>query len=106
MPNSNVRPASRAPLREVLARSGFVQDRWHARLYLLRPLVRALLVVVWLVSGIAGLFATPAQYGAILDAMAVPASVQAPLVLATSVLDLVRRALLFAARRRPLVLVL
>lgn len=96
------------PLREVLARSAsFVQDRWHARLYLLRPLVRALLVVVWLVSGIAGLLATPAQYGAILDAMAVPASVQAPLVLATSVLDLVfAAALLFASRRRPLVLVL
>lgn len=87
--------------------ASFVQDRWHARLHLLRPFVRAVIVTVWIVSGIAGLLATPAQYGPILSAMSVPAAAHAALVIFTSVLDIALAvALLLASRRRPLVLVL
>ena len=32
------------------------QDRWHARLFFLRPLLRAALVVLWVASGLLGLF--------------------------------------------------
>jgi uncharacterized protein YbjT (DUF2867 family) len=33
------------------------QDRWHARLYFVRPLLRSSLALLWLVSGFAGLVA-------------------------------------------------
>ena len=36
------------------------QDRWHARLYFVRPILRAALVLLWAGSGIAGLFAIDA----------------------------------------------
>lgn len=33
----------------------FVQDRWHARLYLLKPLIRLALVIMWVLSAITGI---------------------------------------------------
>lgn len=30
----------------------FVQDRWHARLFLLKPLIRIILALMWIVSGL------------------------------------------------------
>ncbi|MES2354636.1 MAG: NAD(P)H-binding protein [Pseudomonadota bacterium] len=39
----------------LLARPSQAQDRWHARMYFLRPLLRWALAVMWLVSGIVGL---------------------------------------------------
>lgn len=38
------------------ARPAGSQDLWHARLYLLRPLVRFGLLFMWLISGLVGLF--------------------------------------------------
>ncbi len=38
------------------------QDLWHARLFLLRPLVRLALAVLWLVSGLLGVTADPESY--------------------------------------------
>ncbi len=47
-------------LAEVLAqRASQVQDRWHARLYLLEPALRMSVVALWLISALAG-FVTPA----------------------------------------------
>ncbi|WP_257388625.1 SDR family oxidoreductase, partial [Tahibacter caeni] len=47
-------------LAEMLAqRPSQVQDRWHARLYLLEPLLRLAVVALWLISALAG-FLTPA----------------------------------------------
>jgi uncharacterized membrane protein YphA (DoxX/SURF4 family) len=44
--------------RQALARHpAHAQDRWHARMYLVRPILRATLAFLWLVSGFAGLFA-------------------------------------------------
>lgn len=77
-----------------------VQDRWHARLYFLRPAIAAVLVLVWVISGVAGLLASPATSAPILDAIAIPAGWQAPLILATSLWNLVL-ALLFAGGWRP-----
>ena len=45
-------------LREILAaRPGGTQDLWHARLFLLRPVIRLVLALVWAVTGAAGLWA-------------------------------------------------
>jgi uncharacterized protein YbjT (DUF2867 family) len=40
---------------ELLARPAQTQDRWHARLYFIRPLLRVTLALMWLLSGISGL---------------------------------------------------
>jgi uncharacterized protein YbjT (DUF2867 family) len=37
------------------------QDRWHARLYPLVPVLRVLVAIVWIVSGIVGLLTSPAR---------------------------------------------
>lgn len=48
-------------LPEVLAgRPSQVQDRWHARLYLLAPMLRVSVIALWLLSALAG-FVTPAD---------------------------------------------
>lgn len=38
-----------------------VQDRWHARLYPIAPVLRALVAIVWIMSGIAGLLTSSAR---------------------------------------------
>ena len=38
------------------------QDLWHARLYLLRPLIRFTLMFMWLVSGLVGLMLPPERF--------------------------------------------
>ena len=38
------------------------QDLWHARLFLLRPLLRMALALLWAVSGLVGLFSEPSAY--------------------------------------------
>ena len=80
--------------------ASFVQDRWHARMYLLRPLLWVLLAAVWVMSGISGLLATPESYASILDAIGVPGALQSTLVITTSVLDIVL-ALALITRWRP-----
>ena len=39
----------------VMARPAGTQDLWHARLYLLKPLIRLLLAILWLGSALAGI---------------------------------------------------
>lgn len=44
--------------RDALAQEpAHTQDRWHARLYFVRPLLRATLAILWVVSGAVGMFA-------------------------------------------------
>lgn len=64
--------------------ASFVQDRWHARLSLLAPLIWISLVGIWLVSGVAGFSATAGEYAPILNAMGVPAVQQGSLVFLAS----------------------
>lgn len=82
----------------------FVQDRWHARLYLIAPLVWLSLVVVWLVSGVSGLLASAADWRPVVTALGVPSTFQYPLVVATSLLDLLLAAALALMWRTRLVL--
>ncbi|WP_306113556.1 MULTISPECIES: DoxX-like family protein [unclassified Roseovarius] len=44
------------------ARPAGTQDLWHARLYLMRPLLRLTLAALWLVSGLIGLTLPAAQF--------------------------------------------
>jgi uncharacterized protein YbjT (DUF2867 family) len=74
----------RAVMGALAETASFVQDRWHARLYLLAPLVWLALVTIWIGSGVAGFLAGPSSYQPVLDAMAVPNHAQPALVLALS----------------------
>ena len=84
--------------------ASFVQDRWHARLYLLAPAVWLTLVFVWIMSGLAGFLAAPTDYQTLLQQLYVPADYQRPLVWATSVLDIVLGCALWLRYRVRLVL--
>ena len=79
----------RSVTRALQESASFVQDRWHARLYLLTPVIWFVLIIVWLLSGIAGFLAQPQDYQSILGQLYVPDDYQWPLVLATSILDIV-----------------
>lgn len=62
------------------------QDLWHARLFLLRPLLRMALALVWGVSGLVGLLADPTSYAPVAAALGPAAT---PLAIMFSLLDLV-----------------
>jgi len=76
------------------------QDLWHARLYLLRPLVRGVLVLLWLVSGLLGLATLDSFAVPLLTAAGLPAGLAWLLGAAGSLLDLVIAGLL-ALNWRP-----
>jgi len=77
-------------LDSVFSRSpSFVQDRWHARLYFLRPLLQISLGMLWIASGIVGLL-LPAKAGMpVIEALGLPLTVTGLTVTVTSILDLV-----------------
>jgi hypothetical protein len=55
----------------LLARPSQAQDRWHARMYFLRPLLRWGLAIMWLMSGLIGLAQLPAVAKAPLAALGI-----------------------------------
>lgn len=60
----------------VMQRPAGTQDLWHARLYLLRPLLRLVLAFLWLTSGLLGLLLPaesflPITHGTLPDAVAI-----------------------------------
>jgi uncharacterized protein YbjT (DUF2867 family) len=81
------------------ARPAQAQDRWHARLYFIRPLLRWSLALMWLVSGLVG-FLQPAALGQAVLAPFGLASAAGVLTWATCLADI---AIAFAlvARWRP-----
>jgi uncharacterized protein YbjT (DUF2867 family) len=98
---SGVPPLS---LREAFALApSFVQDRWHARLYFLRPMLRLALALLWIFSAVVG-FATPLpQSQALFASAGLPAAVVAPLVWAASTVDLILGILALIAWRPEVV---
>jgi nucleoside-diphosphate-sugar epimerase len=81
----------------------FVQDRWHARLYFLGPVLRVTLAVLWLCSAAVG-FLTPTTSSRELFASAgLPPIVAAPLVFGASTVDLVLGILALIAWRPAVV---
>jgi len=69
-------------------RPGFVQDRWHARLYLLRPVLRVFLALVWIVSGVVGFITPQAEIETLAQGLGLSMSVVMPLIYVVSALDL------------------
>ena len=72
------------------------QDLWHARLFLLRPLVRAALAILWAVSGIVGLLSNPTAYESVATLLG---SAAKPLAAAFSLVDLIIAAALVVGWR-------
>lgn len=82
------------------------QDRWHARLYFVRPLLRASLAVLWVVSAIAGAFAIAPWAPRLASAAALPAAWTGAILAALCLLDLGIGMLVWRRWRPPLVALL
>lgn len=83
-----------------------VQDRWHARLFVLGIAAKASLIFIWLASAVAGLLFGHQMAASFVAALGLPAAIILPLVLATCLLDLAAAALLLFERRGRWALVL
>ena len=66
-PDSDVRALD---LTTSAARPSASQDLWHARLFLVRPLVRMSLAFLWAASGLVGLATDSQVHGAVLEPLA------------------------------------
>lgn len=75
-----------------------VQDRWHARLFFLAPVLQALLVFVWLASAWLGITRGEAQTEALVHQLGLPQGLADPLRIASSVLDIMIAGLLLFDR--------
>ncbi|GAA4649350.1 NAD(P)H-binding protein [Kistimonas scapharcae] len=100
--NTGIQP--RSVIETLRLSSSFVQDRWHARLYGIRPVMLFVLSCLWILSGISGLVHGQDGFAPILNALQIPVAFQGALVLATSVLDIVLGLAVWATRWRGLVL--
>jgi uncharacterized protein YbjT (DUF2867 family) len=69
-------------------RPASIQDKWFARLFLIKALVIASLVVFWCVSGFIALFVSYDAAAGILGAHRFPASLVAPITIGTSLMDM------------------
>jgi uncharacterized protein YbjT (DUF2867 family) len=69
-------------------RPASIQDKWFARLFLLKPLIIASLALFWTVSGFIALFVSYRAAAGILVAHDFPASLVAPVTILTSLMDM------------------
>lgn len=79
-------------------RPAAIQDKWFARLYLIKALIIASLVVFWSVSGFIALFVSYEAAAGILRAHAFPPASVAPVTTLTSLMDMAT-GILIAFRR-------
>jgi uncharacterized protein YbjT (DUF2867 family) len=79
-------------------RSATIQDKWFARLFLLKPLVIASLVLFWVMSGFIALAISFPATTAILTSHGFPPAIAGPFAVMTSVMD-VSIGVLIAFRR-------
>jgi uncharacterized protein YbjT (DUF2867 family) len=70
------------------ARSATIQDKWFARLFLIKALVIASLALFWTVSGFIALFVSYDAASGILRAHGFPPSLVAPVTVLTSLMDM------------------
>jgi len=85
----------------MLAHPAQVQDRWHARLFFLAPAIRAVLVLLWLVSAWLGLFHGGGSAQAVVAGLGLPREWAVALQIGSSVLDIgVAGTVLFDRRAR------
>jgi uncharacterized protein YbjT (DUF2867 family) len=70
------------------ARSATIQDKWFARLFLMKAIVIASLVVFWVASGFIALVISYDAAAAILSLHGFPPALVAPLTIGTSLMDM------------------
>ncbi|HVP70155.1 MAG TPA: DoxX-like family protein, partial [Gemmatimonadaceae bacterium] len=88
--------------RDALARHpAHTQDRWHARLYFARPLLRVTLALLWLVSGLAGLFALRDWAPRLAGLLGIGGPPALVMLIAACACDIVIAALVLARWRPP-----
>lgn len=75
-----------------------VQDRWHARLFFLAPLIRAVLALLWFASALLGFTTGAARTHELVAALGWPAALAEPLRIGSSVLDLIIAAVVLIDR--------
>jgi uncharacterized protein YbjT (DUF2867 family) len=68
--------------------SGTIQDKWFARLFLIKALIFASLVAFWLVSGFIALFVSYRAAAGILSAHNFPPTLVDPVTIGTSLMDM------------------
>jgi len=86
--------------RDILAAEpAHAQDRWHARLYFVRPLLRFALALLWLVSGVGGAFSVRDWTPALADGTGLPLDVSAAVLWALCAADVVMGVLVASAWR-------
>jgi uncharacterized protein YbjT (DUF2867 family) len=83
---------------EILARPATIQDKWFARLYLIKALIFASLAVFWIASGFIALFVSYDAAANILRTHAFPAALVGPVTVVTSLMDMMT-GVLIAFRR-------
>ncbi len=76
------------PSRAVGAHAATIQDKWFARLYLIKALVIASLVAFWTVSGFIALFISYEAATGILRSHDFPPALVAPITVLTSLMDM------------------
>ncbi|MCP5086530.1 MAG: SDR family oxidoreductase [Rhodobacteraceae bacterium] len=89
----------------VHGRAAGTQDLWQARLYLVRPLVRVVLAVMWILSGLVGLLAPPEAFLPYLGGTGLSDGVLTSLARTGGVVDLAIGAALLRAWRLKLMAV-
>jgi hypothetical protein len=65
-----------------------IQDKWFARLYLIKALIFASLVTFWLVSGFIALFVSYRAAAGILSVHGFPSALVDPITIGTSLMDM------------------
>jgi hypothetical protein len=70
------------------ARAATIQDKWFARLFLVKALVIASLAVFWIVSGFVALFVSFSAAAGILTSHGFPPSLVGPVTILTSLMDM------------------
>ena len=81
-------PIAAVRRKAIRQRSATIQDKWFARLFLIKPLVIASLSVFWIVSGFIALFVSYDAAAAILSSHAFPPALVAPVTILTSLMDM------------------
>ncbi len=73
----------------LLGRPAQAQDRWHARIYFLRPLLRLALAAMWIVSGVVGLLQPAQAISSILAAFGIVGAASLAVLWASCLLDII-----------------
>jgi uncharacterized protein YbjT (DUF2867 family) len=76
-----------------------VQDRWHARLFFMAPVLKFALAAMWLFSGFIGFFTGLPLAQEVLATLGLPSGLAMPVVVLTCLIDLVISFLVLSGRK-------